>query len=203
MARKSGADESSADGGAGVTAGVGAGGDDGEGTSTQGGATTGEPVTGRTRPEALSLLLEFVKMSRTSAILLIVFLLTGALYLVVREEPVVAFRSPQNPDTSQTGEAGPTSEESSGTTASDQSTGVTTPPLSSSPSPSPSPSPTGAEPGTDGDTDTETTDTSVPARRPGADGGPAATEPAPTGGDQAPATPIPDAQATGTGVPGA
>ena len=199
MARKSGADESSADGGAGVTAGVGAGGDDGEGTSTQGGVTTGEPETGQTRPEALSLLLEFVRMSRTSAILFIVFLLTGALYLVVREEPVVAFRSPQNPDTSQTGEAGPTSQESSGTTAPDQSTSDTTLPLSSSSSPSP----TGAEPGADGDTASETTDTSVPARRPGADGGPAVTEPAPTGGDQAASTPIPDAQATDSGVPGA
>ena len=187
------------------TADVGAGddigaGDDDEVTSTHGGATTGDPDTGRTRPEALSLLLEFVRMSRTSAILLIVFLLTAALYLVVRQEPVVAFRSPQHPDTSQTGEAGPTSEDSSGTDTPEQSTGVTTPPSSS-------PTPTGAgseaEPGADGDPGAETTDTSVPAGDPDADGGPTATEPAPTGGGQAAPTPTPDAQAPGTSVPGA
>lgn len=51
----------------------------------------------RSRPEALSILIEFAKMSRTSAILLIAFLLTAALYMVVRQDPVVAFGSPPGP----------------------------------------------------------------------------------------------------------
>lgn len=41
----------------------------------------------RARPEALSLVIEFFKMSRTTAVLLIVFVLTAALYMLVRQDP--------------------------------------------------------------------------------------------------------------------
>lgn len=56
----------------------------------------------RERHEALSLIIEFFKMSRTTAVLLIAFVLTAALYMLVRQDPVVAFNSPPRPDTSQT-----------------------------------------------------------------------------------------------------
>lgn len=60
----------------------------------------------RARPEALSLVIEFFKMSRTTAVLLIVFVLTAALYMLVRQDPVVAFNAPPRPDTSQTDPTG-------------------------------------------------------------------------------------------------
>ncbi|HMT48510.1 hypothetical protein [Dietzia sp. UBA5065] len=70
--------------------------------------TTGEPPVGRDRsnpggtpdpdgrsrrprPAILALAGEFLRMSRTTAVLLIAFVLTGALYLLVREQPVVGF----------------------------------------------------------------------------------------------------------------
>lgn len=54
----------------------------------------------RPKPRFLALLGEFFRMSRTTAILLGVFVLAGALYLLVRDEPVVAFGPPAPPATS-------------------------------------------------------------------------------------------------------
>src|SRR5699024_6592907 len=54
----------------------------------------------RPKPRFLALLGEFFRMSRTTAILLGAFVLAGALYLLVRDEPVVAFGPPAPPPTS-------------------------------------------------------------------------------------------------------
>lgn len=84
------------------------------------------------RSEALSLIIEFFKMSRTTAVLLIAFVLTAALYMLVRQDPVVAFNAPPRPDTSQTDPTGTgtTDTDTSGTevpTQSDQPTDSTEP----------------------------------------------------------------------------
>lgn len=84
------------------------------------------------RSEVLSLIIEFFKMSRTTAVLLIAFVLTAALYMLVRQDPVVAFNSPPRPDTSQTDPTGTgtTDTDTSGTevpTQSDQPTDSTEP----------------------------------------------------------------------------
>lgn len=55
----------------------------------------------RPRPKLVSLLGEFFRMSRTTAILLGAFVLAGALYLLVREQPVVAFGPPAPPASSE------------------------------------------------------------------------------------------------------
>ena len=59
-----------------------------------GAESTGEASTGekphRRLPTWLALVIEFFTMSRTTLILLIVFLLTAALYGVVRQDPFVA-----------------------------------------------------------------------------------------------------------------
>lgn len=54
----------------------------------------------RAKPEIIALLGEFLRMSRTSAVLLGAFVLAGALYLLVREQPVVAFGPPAPPASS-------------------------------------------------------------------------------------------------------
>lgn len=82
------------------------------------------------RSEVLSLAIEFFKMSRTTAVLLIVFVLTAALYMLVRQDPVVAFNAPPRPDTSQTDPTGTdtTGTDTTGTeelTPSDQPAGTT------------------------------------------------------------------------------
>lgn len=63
-------------------------------------ASTGEKPH-RRLPTWLALVIEFFTMSRTTLILLIVFLLTAALYGVVRQDPVVAINTPPRPDTTQ------------------------------------------------------------------------------------------------------
>ncbi len=52
------------------------------------------------RPKILSLLGEFFRMSRATAILLTVFVVVGVLYLIVREDPVVGFGPAPTPTTS-------------------------------------------------------------------------------------------------------
>lgn len=66
--------------------------------------------------QMLELVVEFVKMSRTTAILLIAFVLTLALYMLVRQDPVVAFNAPPRADTTPTDSAEPGT---SGTDATD------------------------------------------------------------------------------------
>lgn len=63
-------------------------------------ASTGEKPH-RRLPTWLALVIEFFTMSRTTLILLIVFLLTAALYGVVRQDPFVAINTPPRPDTTQ------------------------------------------------------------------------------------------------------
>ena len=68
-------------------------------------------------PKIVSLLAEFFRMSRTTAILLIAFVVIGALYLVVREDPVLQVRTPSSPSTSEstgTSSATPSEATSSG-----------------------------------------------------------------------------------------
>ena len=62
-----------------------------------GGTSDPDAPSRRPRPRIVSLLGEFFKMSRTTAGILIAFVLIGALYLLVREEPVVAFGPPPGP----------------------------------------------------------------------------------------------------------
>ena len=101
----------------------------------------------RARPEALSLVIEFFKMSRTTAVLLIVFVLTAALYMLVRQDPVVAFNSPPRPDTSQTEPTG---------------TGTPGPNVTGTEEPTPSDQPTGTTEQTETQTPTGTSGTEVP-----------------------------------------
>lgn len=54
----------------------------------------------RSKPQIIALLGEFLAMSRTTAVLLGTFVLAGVLYLLVREEPVVAFGPPAPPTSS-------------------------------------------------------------------------------------------------------
>lgn len=79
------------------------------------------------RPEALSLIIEFFRMSRATAILLIVFVLTTALYMLVRQDPVVAFNSPPRPDSSQTDTTGTDGSLTEEPTSSDQPSDSTDP----------------------------------------------------------------------------
>lgn len=123
----------------------------------------------RERPEALSLFLEFIKMSRTSAILLIAFVLTAALYMFVRQDPVVAFGSPPRADSSQTDSSEPASDDADGQSVTDQPTGVTESGQSETP--------TTADPSAGEDSMTSAAETSVPVGQRGADSdGGAATE---------------------------
>lgn len=86
----------------------------------------------RAGSEVLDLVVEFVKMSRTTAILLIAFVLTLALYMLVRQDPVVAFNSPPRSDSTQSDTTGTDTSgtDVSGTdvpTSTDQPTGTTDP----------------------------------------------------------------------------
>nr|WP_107755980.1 MULTISPECIES: hypothetical protein [unclassified Dietzia]AVZ38910.1 hypothetical protein CT688_04865 [Dietzia sp. JS16-p6b]MBB1029225.1 hypothetical protein [Dietzia sp. DQ11-38-2] len=62
-----------------------------------GGTTDPDAPSRRPRPKVLSLLGEFFSMSRTTAILLVTFVVVGILYSMVREQPVVAIRTPAPP----------------------------------------------------------------------------------------------------------
>ena len=80
-----------------------------DGTAPQGAAIDDDPILDRPdplglggtpppdapsrspKPRIVALLGEFFRMSRTTAILLGAFVLAGVLYLLVRDEPVVAF----------------------------------------------------------------------------------------------------------------
>ena len=83
------------------------------------------------KPRIVALLGEFFRMSRTTAILLGAFVLASALYLVVRDEPVVAF-GPQ-PAQDPTGTSEPTEPVDPSSTPTDQTTDTTAP--SSPPTP--------------------------------------------------------------------
>ncbi|MBB0996999.1 hypothetical protein G6024_07800 [Dietzia maris] len=87
----------------------------------------------RARPWIVALLVEFFRMSRTTAILLGAFVLAGALYLFVRDEPVVAFR-PQ-PERESTGTSEPAEPVDPSSTPTDQTTDTTAPTSSSPPIP--------------------------------------------------------------------
>lgn len=55
----------------------------------------------RTRPEWLSVVIEFFTMSRSTLVLLVAFVLIAALYSFVRQDPVVAINSPPRPGPTQ------------------------------------------------------------------------------------------------------
>lgn len=114
------------------------------------------------KPRIVALIGEFFRMSRTTAILLGAFVLAGVLYLLVRDEPVVAF-GPQ-PAQDPTGTSEPAEPSS---TPTDQTTD-TTAPTSSSP-----PTPTGTGSRTTGTTATGGTATTGP----GTDGLPGGADP--------------------------
>lgn len=59
-----------------------------------GGSTAPDAPSRKPKPRVLALLGEFFRMSRTTAVLLTAFVLVGALYLLVREDPVVNFGPP-------------------------------------------------------------------------------------------------------------
>ncbi|MGX1597075.1 hypothetical protein ACWIDS_08395 [Dietzia maris] len=106
------------------------------------------------KPRIVALLGEFFRMSRTTAILLGAFVLAGVLYLLVRDEPVVAF-GPQ-PAQDPTGTSEPAEPVDPSSTPTDQTTD-TTAPTSSSP-----PTPTGTGSRTTGTTVTGGTATTGP-----------------------------------------
>lgn len=58
------------------------------------GRRTGNRMSRITDSEAFSLIVEFFSMSRTTVALLVAFILTLVLYMLVRQDPVVAFSSP-------------------------------------------------------------------------------------------------------------
>ena len=117
------------------------------------------------KPRIVALLGEFFRMSRTTAILLGAFVLAGVLYLLVRDEPVVAFGPQPARDTTGTSEPAEPVDPSS--TPTDQTTD-TTAPTSSSP-----PTPTGTGSRTTGTTATGGTATTGP----GTDGLPGGADP--------------------------
>ena len=129
-------------------------------------------------------------MSRTTAILLIAFVVIGAFYLAVREEPVLQVRSPSGPSTSEsTGTTSATRSEatSSGQTPTEE-TSVSAPSKNDSNEP------------TQSDTTDDTTVSSVTPQ-----GGQSATDvptPDDAGQQQAPAQPVAPAEApAGTSSP--
>ena len=90
----------------------------------------------RARPWIVALLVEFFRMSRTTAILLGAFVLAGVLYLLVRDEPVVAFGPQPAQDPTGTSEpAEPAEPVDPSSTPTDQTTETTAPTPSSSPTP--------------------------------------------------------------------
>lgn len=140
-----------------------------DGTAPQGAAIDDDPILDRPdplglggtpppdapsrspKPRIVALLGEFFRMSRTTAILLGAFVLAGVLYLLVRDEPVVAF-GPQ-PAQDPTGTSEPAEPSS---TPTDQTTETT------APTPSSSPTPTGTGSRTTGTTVTGGTATTGP-----------------------------------------
>lgn len=140
----------------------------------------------RPRPRVLALLGEFFRMSRTTAILLVAFVMLGSLYLVVRAEPVVQFGTPGSSEDAETAPEDPTEE--NGSEPTDATTGQTSPGEVTSPSSSP------GTPPVDDDEEATTSPggrgsqagTSVP-EEPGAGSetptGPAAGDTGPGGGD--------------------
>ena len=93
-----------------------------------GGASDPDAPSRRPKPKVLALIGEFLKMSRTTAILLVAFVLVGALYIVVKDEPVVNW-TPREPaettevetSTTSTGETG-TPETTAPTSAAEETT---------------------------------------------------------------------------------
>lgn len=108
-----------------------------------GGMTDPDAPSRRPQPKVVALLGEFFRMSRTTAVLLGAFFLAGALYLLVREEPVVAFGPTPAPVPVEP--SAPVSP---------------TPSVSESPSATSEPTPT--EPTSPSDIDTTTVDTTDP-----------------------------------------
>lgn len=84
-----------------------------------GGTSDPDDPSRRPRPRVLALLGEFFRMSRTTAVLLVAFVLLGGLYLLVKEDPVVNLRIPEPVPTEAT--SGETTEESE-TEGADEST---------------------------------------------------------------------------------
>ncbi|WP_206474602.1 hypothetical protein [Dietzia sp. KRD202] len=125
-----------------------------DGTAPQGAAIDDDPILDRPDPLGLggtpppdapsrsptprivALLGEFFRMSRTTAILLGAFVLAGVLYLLVRDEPVVAFGPQPAQDPTGTSEpAEPAEPVDPSSTPTDQTTETTAPTPSSSPTP--------------------------------------------------------------------
>ncbi|MFI8696130.1 hypothetical protein [Dietzia maris] len=146
-----------------------------DGTAPQGAAIDDDPILDRPdplglggtpppdapsrspKPRIVALLGEFFRMSRTTAILLGAFVLAGVLYLLVRDEPVVAFGPQPAQDPTGTSEpAEPVDPVDPSSTPTDQTTD-TTAPTSSSP-----PTPTGTGSRTTGTTVTGGTATTGP-----------------------------------------
>lgn len=143
-----------------------------DGTAPQGAAIDDDPILDRPdplglggtpppdapsrspKPRIVALLGEFFRMSRTTAILLGAFVLAGVLYLLVRDEPVVAF-GPQ-PAQDPTGTSEPAEPVDPSSTPTDQTTETT------APTPSSSPTPTGTGSRTTGTTVTGGTATTGP-----------------------------------------
>lgn len=68
-----------------------------------GGTTDPDAPSQHPRPKFVSLVVEFFKMSRTTAALLVAFVLLGALYLTVKQDPVVGIGTPSDrPTTTET-----------------------------------------------------------------------------------------------------
>ncbi|MFI8591605.1 MULTISPECIES: hypothetical protein [Dietzia] len=125
-----------------------------DGTAPQGAAIDDDPILDRPdplglggtpppdapsrspKPRIVALLGEFFRMSRTTAILLGAFVLAGVLYLLVRDEPVVAFGPQPAQDPTGTSEpAEPAEPVDPSSTPTDQTTETTAPTPSSSPTP--------------------------------------------------------------------
>ncbi|KAA0917080.1 hypothetical protein [Dietzia sp. ANT_WB102] len=64
-------------------------------------ATSPDAPSRKARPKFISLLGEFFRMSRSTAILLVAFVVVGAVYLFVRDDPVVRVGTPSGPSTSE------------------------------------------------------------------------------------------------------
>lgn len=108
-----------------------------------GGTTAPDAPSRHPRPRILALLGEFFRMSRTTAVLLAAFLLVGALYLLVREDPVVGFGPPPAaPEPT----APPVTD--APTTATEEPTAPATSPAATSPTGTGAPQPTRAPTGT-------------------------------------------------------
>ncbi|MDX2356622.1 hypothetical protein [Dietzia sp. PP-33] len=81
----------------------------------------------RPRPRIVSLLGEFFKMSRTTAILLVTFVLVAILYSMVKSEPVLSVRSPAPQATTSESEPGTSTDPSTSPSPSEQATETSVP----------------------------------------------------------------------------